>query len=151
MDELERLALLELEQMAHLCAKDMKFYKGLFDALEALNMARDNFVLKTLLEKGVVTFKPHGNSMTPKIDSGDQVVVKKVSAKALRVGDAVYAKVKGAYYLHLLTAIGQDGYQISNNHGHVNGWAKAESVFGVCVQVKEKVLISDEELKEREK
>jgi signal peptidase I len=137
--------------MARLCAKDMKFYKGLFDALEALNMARDNFVLKTLLEKGVVTFKPHGNSMTPKIDSGDQVIVKKVSAKALRVGDAVYAKVKGSYYLHLLSAIdeSQGRYQISNNHGHVNGWVNADNIFGVCVEVKDAVVLSDEAIEKR--
>ena len=114
-------------------------------------MARRNFVLETLLEKGEVTFKPHGNSMTPRIDSGDQVVVKKVEVSLLRVGDAVYAKVKGNYYLHLLSAIdeSQDRYQISNNHGHVNGWVNAENVFGVCVQVKDKVILSEQELEKR--
>lgn len=114
-------------------------------------MARENFVLKTLLEKGEVTWKPHGNSMTGKIDSGDQVVVKQVSIKALRVGDAVYAKVKGSYYLHLLSAIDttQNRYQISNNHGHVNGWVNAENVFGLCVKVKDKVVVSDEEIQKR--
>jgi hypothetical protein len=114
-------------------------------------MARENFVLKTLLEKGEVTWKPHGNSMTPKIDSGDQVVVKKAPASACRVGDAVYAKVKGNYYLHLLSAIDetQNRYQISNNHGHVNGWVTAENVYGLCTKVKDKVIISDEELQKR--
>lgn len=114
-------------------------------------MARRNFVLETLLEKGEVTFKPHGNSMTPKIASGDQVKVKKVVASQLRVGDAVYAKVKGNYYLHLLSAIdeSQNRYQISNNHGHVNGWVNAENVFGVCVQIKEEIILSDEDLLNR--
>lgn len=114
-------------------------------------MARENFVLKTLLEKGEVTWKPHGNSMTPKIDSGDQVVVKQVPASACRVGDAVYAKVKGNYYLHLLSAIDEthNRYQISNNHGHVNGWVNAENVYGLCTKVKDKVIISDEELQKR--
>jgi hypothetical protein len=114
-------------------------------------MARENFVLKTLLEKGEVTFKPHGNSMTPKINSGEQVVVKKVDLKAVRAGDAVYAKVKGSYYLHLLSAIdeSQNRYQISNNHGYVNGWVNAEHVYGLCVKVLDKVLVSDEELVKR--
>lgn len=114
-------------------------------------MARENFVLKTLLEKGEVTWKPHGNSMTGKIDSGDQVVVKQVPLAALRVGDAVYAKVKGTHYLHLLTAIDVAGnrYQISNNHGHVNGWASGENVFGLCVKVKDRVVVSEEDLKKR--
>jgi len=114
-------------------------------------MARRNFVLETLLDKGEVTWKPHGNSMTPKINSGDQVRVKKVDVKALRVGDAVYAKVKGNYYLHLLSAIDESKgrYQISNNHGHVNGWVAEDAVFGVCVQVEEKVILSDQDLTKR--
>jgi signal peptidase I len=114
-------------------------------------MARDNFVLKTLLADGIVVWSPHGNSMTPKINSGDEVVIKKVEAKALRTDDIVYAKVKGNYYLHLLSAIDETKgrYQISNNHGHVNGWVSADNVFGVCVKVKEKILISDEDLKKR--
>ncbi len=115
-------------------------------------MARENFVLKTLLEKGEVTWKPHGNSMTGKIDSGDQVVVKKVPVSALRVGDAVYAKVKGNYYLHLLSAIDEskNRYQISNNHGYVNGWVSAENVYGLCVKVKDTVIVSDEEILKRQ-
>lgn len=114
-------------------------------------MARENFVLKTLLDKGEIIFKPHGNSMVPKIHSGDQVVVKQVDPKLCRVGDAVYAKVKGSYYLHLLSAIdeSQNRYQISNNHGYVNGWVTAENVYGLCVQVNEKILISEDELKKR--
>lgn len=114
-------------------------------------MARENFVLKTLLEKGEVTWKPHGNSMTPRMESGDQVRVKQVDPHILKVGDIVYAKVKGSYYLHLLSAIdeSQDRYQISNNHGHVNGWVTADKVYGVCVQVKEKIILSDQELKKR--
>lgn len=114
-------------------------------------MPRENFVLKTLLEKGEVSWKPHGNSMTPRIDSGDQVVVKKIDPKLLEVGDIVYAKVKGSYYLHLLSSIdeSQDRYQISNNHGHVNGWVTSDKVYGVCVQVKENIILSDQELKKR--
>ncbi len=114
-------------------------------------MARENFVLKTLLEKGEVTWKPHGNSMTPRMESGDQVRVKQVDPHILKVGDIVYAKVKGSYYLHLLSAIdeSQDRYQISNNHGHVNGRVTADKVYGVCVQVKEKIILSDQELKKR--
>lgn len=114
-------------------------------------MSRKNFVLDTLLEKGEVVWKPRGNSMTPKIDSGDQVAIKKVPASACRIGDIVYAKVKSNYYLHLLSAIDetQRRYQISNNHGHVNGWVNADAVFGICVQVKDKIILSEEELQER--
>lgn len=112
-------------------------------------MGRENFVLNTLLEKGEVVFSPHGNSMTPKIESGDEVVVKK--SPTYKAGDIVYVKVKGTYYLHLLSAVdeSQDRYQISNNKGHVNGWVKADAIFGVCVKVKEKVLLTDADLSAR--
>jgi signal peptidase I len=114
-------------------------------------MARENFVLKALLEKGEAIWKPHGNSMTPRIASGDQVVVKKVAPSLLKVGDIVYAKVKGSYYLHLLSAIDEskNRFQISNNHGYVNGWVTADKVYGVCVQVKENIILSDQELDDR--
>jgi hypothetical protein len=83
--------------------------------------------------------------MTPRIDSGDQVVVKKVDPILLKAGDIVYAKVKGSYYLHLLTAIdeSQNRFQISNNHGRVNGWVPADKVYGVCVQVRDKIILSN--------
>lgn len=115
-------------------------------------MARDNFILKTLREKGEVTFSPHGNSMTPKINSGDEVRVVQVNEKVYRVGDIAYCKVKGNVYLHLITAIDESKskrFQISNNHGHVNGWTQAGNMYGVCVQVKDKILISQHEIHER--
>lgn len=119
-------------------------------------MARENFVLKTLQEKGEVTWKPKGNSMSPRIHSGDQVKVIICDPLAYRVGDAVYAKVKGNYYLHLLTAIDTSTgtgynarYQISNNHGHVNGWTDGKNMFGICVLVKEKVILTNQQISDR--
>lgn len=114
-------------------------------------MSRPNQILKTLQEKGEVSFKPHGNSMTPKINSGDLVRVKAVSSSAYRVGDIVYCKVSGSYLLHLLTAIDypKSRFQISNNHGHVNGWISNQAIYGVCIEVAGKVLISEEVLKQR--
>ena len=119
-------------------------------------MARENFVLKTLQEQGVAIWKPKGNSMTPKIHSGDEVKVIICDPLAYRVGDIVYAKVRGNFYLHLLTAIDASvgtGYfsrfQISSNHGHINGWTEAKNMFGICVQVKEKVILTETQLMER--
>jgi hypothetical protein len=68
-------------------------------------MPRENFVLKTLLEKGEVTFKPYGNSMTGKINSGDQAVVKQVPVYALRVGDSAINHIKGLVGLPSLSVI----------------------------------------------
>lgn len=112
-------------------------------------MARENFILKTLLEAGEVIWEPRGNSMTPKIDSGDRVIIKKLPANIVQVGDIVYAKVKGKYYLHLVSAIEQDRYLIKNAHGWENGWTKGDNVFGICVQVKDRILLSDKDIEKR--
>jgi len=111
-------------------------------------MARENFVLKTLLEKREVIFKPHGNSMTPKIYSGDKVKVISADSWSYRLGDIVYAKVNGNYYLHLLTGIDAsvDKFQISNNHGHVNGWTNMKNVFGICAEINDKVILTKKDI-----
>lgn len=80
-----------------------------------------------------VTLKPHGNSMTPIIHSGQQIVLSPVSG-AIKKGDIVLAKVKGRYFIHKVTAVGDDGaYQISNNHGHVNGWSR--QIYGRVTEI----------------
>ena len=111
-------------------------------------MSRPNQVLKTLQEKGEVSFKPHGSSMVPKINSGDLVKVKAVPSSTYRVGDIVYCKVKGSYYLHLLTAIdvSKAKYQISNNKNHINGWIGEQSLFGICIEVAGRIIVSAERL-----
>lgn len=89
-----------------------------------------------LLKQGqTVKFRPHGNSMQPRIESGQLVTVVPFTGHA-NVGDVVLCKVEGRQWLHLVTAVGSDGrYQISNNKGHVNGWCPASAVYGVLTQV----------------
>jgi hypothetical protein len=115
-------------------------------------MGRINVVLKALQEFPYeIQWKPKGNSMTPRIVSGAPVKVKRVDISVYRVGDVAYAKVRGAYYLHLITAIDETKgrYQISNNHGHVNGWTSGEHLYGLLVEVSDKVVVSDEEIEKR--
>lgn len=45
-----------------------------------------------------VSFRPHGNSMTPKIKSGQLVTVQPCKLEDLKKGDAAFCKVKGCYY-----------------------------------------------------
>ena len=88
-----------------------------------------------LLEDGK-TFETSekGNSMIPLIKSGQKHVLTPIQLKDVIVGDIVFAKVKGSYFTHLVTAIdAKKGIQISNNHGHVNGWTKA--VFGKVINI----------------
>jgi phage repressor protein C with HTH and peptisase S24 domain len=86
-----------------------------------------------LQEGQTVQFRPRGDSMTPRIHSGDLVTVSP-DVSDLQVGDIVLCRVKGNYYLHLISAkLPRGRYQISNNQGHVNG--NASAVFGKVIRV----------------
>lgn len=76
---------------------------------------------KQVLVRGI------GNSMTPILRSGEVNWVVPISEDVpLEKGDVVLAKVHGNVYMHKITAVKNAKknklYQISNNHGHVNGW-----------------------------
>jgi phage repressor protein C with HTH and peptisase S24 domain len=90
-------------------------------------------VLEKLQDGKEVQFRPHGNSMTPKVKSGDLVTLIPVTIEELVKEDIAFAKVNGYYYLHLVTAVKDGQVQISNNHGHVNGWTR--KVFGKLTKV----------------
>lgn len=86
-----------------------------------------------------VSFRPRGNSMTPRIRSGDLVTVEPCKIDELKVDDVVLCRVRGHAYLHLVTALQPRpkpmrwSAQISNNHGRVNGWTM--NVYGKVVKV----------------
>lgn len=78
-----------------------------------------------------VQFRPRGNSMLPKIKSGQLCTV--VPADEADPGDVVLCRVKGSEYLHLVKAREGDRYLIGNNKGRLNGWTRA--IFGKLVGV----------------
>ncbi len=82
-----------------------------------------------------VECRPSGNSMTPIIKSRQLVTVSPVDPAAIRKGDVVLAKVGGRYLLHKVSALRGDRVQISNNHGHVNGWTSRAQVYGIVSAV----------------
>lgn len=73
--------------------------------------------------------------MSPRIESGQLCTVAPVTATDLAVGDVVLCKVRGAEYLHLVTAVDGSRFQIGNNRGHTNGWVGAHAIFGRLVKV----------------
>lgn len=88
-----------------------------------------------LLGGETVQFRPRGNSMSGKIDSGRLCTVEPVDPAALAVGDVVLCKVNGREYLHLIKAIQGDRFQIGNNRGRVNGWISPNAILGKRVRV----------------
>jgi hypothetical protein len=82
-----------------------------------------------------VSFRPRGNSMSGKIESGQLCTVVPVNSATLEVGDIVLCKVNGREYLHLIKAIQGPRFQIGNNRGRINGWVSATAIFGKLVAV----------------
>lgn len=95
---------------------------------------RRNYKLEKLQAGETVTTSEKGNSMVPLIRSGQEHILEPATWESVEVGDIAYAKVHGRFFTHLVTAKNDDkGCQISNNHGHVNGWTK--QVYGKVIKV----------------
>lgn len=100
-------------------------------------MSWATFHIQALKEGKTVKFRPRGNSMEPRIKSGNLCEVKPIKDySTIKVGDVVLCKVKGNQYLHLVSALDSNGrFQISNNKGFVNGWISSNAVFGKLISV----------------
>ena len=98
----------------------------------------DQYIVR-LTRGETVSFRPRGNSMVGKIDSGDLCTVDPLGDHALALGDIVLCRVRGAHYLHLVKAIRGDGadarYQIGNNRGGINGWIGRAQIYGRLLRV----------------
>lgn len=90
------------------------------------------YEIDQLLAGKEVSFRPVGNSMTPRIQSG-QLVTFSPDVSNIETGDIVLCKVHGNIMVHLVSAIQGERYQISNNHGHVNGWTK--KIYGKVIRI----------------
>jgi hypothetical protein len=89
-----------------------------------------------LLRSGqTVSFRPKGQSMSGRIESGQLCTVVPVDPATLHVGDIVLCKVGGNEYLHLVKAVDGTRFQIGNNRGFINGWIGPNAIYGKCVRV----------------
>lgn len=81
-----------------------------------------------------VSFRPRGNSMQPKIESGQLCTVEPLGASPVP-GDILLCTVEGRQFLHLCTAVRGAQYQISNNKNFVNGWTTIKQIHGILVKI----------------
>ena len=80
-----------------------------------------------------VQFRPHGPSMSGKIESGQLCTVEPCDVHDVQIGDIVLCKVHGSEFLHIVKAMRPGSVLIGNNRGHTNGWTR--QVYGKCVRV----------------
>lgn len=77
----------------------------------------------------IENYREGGNSMLPLIKSRQPVNIYPKDRDPVQ-GDIVFCKVHGKFFMHLVSAVDGDRVQISNNHGHVNGWTSKSKVYG---------------------
>jgi len=80
-----------------------------------------------------VQFRPHGNSMSGRINDGDLVTVVPCNAEEVTIDDVVLCRVRGCDYLHIVKAVRPRQVLIGNNKGKINGWTS--QVYGRVVEV----------------
>lgn len=96
-----------------------------------------NAELLKLLQDGkpLLGHSEGGNSMVPLIRSRQPVDIYPADPDKIELGDIVIARVKGKIWCHLVSAADAKRVQISNNHGHVNGWTTRDKIYGIIVAV----------------
>ncbi len=80
----------------------------------------------------------YGQSMMPIIRSGQSVKVTPMTEEVtLEKDDIVFCKVNRHFYIHKISAIknNNNSYQISNNHGHINGWISRKQIYGKVIEI----------------
>jgi phage repressor protein C with HTH and peptisase S24 domain len=93
---------------------------------------------KDLASGKVVSFRPKGNSMSPKIESGQLVTVEPIQDYSkLKKGDIVFCKVKGNHYVHLVQAVDEKRFLIGNNKKGINGTVGEGQIFGKVISVED--------------
>ncbi len=91
--------------------------------------------LKELKKGEFIITSEKGNSMTPLFMSGEKHKLTPITLDECNVGDAVFCKVKGNYYTHLvLSKDNKRGALIGNAHGKVNGWTR--NVYGKAFKIR---------------
>ena len=88
-----------------------------------------------LNDGNTVSFRPRGNSMKGKIESGQLCTVEPTDPESLARGDIVLCTVRGRSYLHLVKAVQGKRFQIGNNRGRINGWIGGRSIHGKLIKI----------------
>ena len=106
-------------------------------------MSWAGYATKMLKEGKEVAVRPRGNSMMPKVHSGQEVILAPYPpGQEPEVNDIVLVRCKGRVYLHLVKArrggAKDRQYQIGNNKGRINGWVSRKAVYGQAIELRPK-------------
>lgn len=93
-----------------------------------------NYKLNRLLKGETFVTHESGNSMSPRLKSGEEHRIAPAKWEDVEIDDIVYCKVNGRFYTHLVKAKDSSkGCLIGNNKGRLNGWTK--QVYGRVIEI----------------
>jgi len=94
----------------------------------------NNYKLEKLINDETIITTARGNSMQPRIKSGQKHKIVPAQWFDVGVGDIVYCKVKNNYYTHIVKKLDKKlGCLIGNNRGNINEWTK--NIYGRVVKI----------------
>ena len=102
-------------------------YEGTADAVTANHLKRGEICKVTNYDRFMIPILKPGQSVICVIVTENTILHK---------NNIVLCKIDGKYYLRKITAI-KNGvtYQISDNHGHIEGFISKKNIFGVVVEI----------------
>lgn len=95
-----------------------------------MNVTKQAMVERLKNGETIYRYKEGGNSMVPLIYSRQAVDIRPVDKK-IEPGDIAFCRIGRRFFTHLVTAVDGNRVQISNNHGHVNGWTHERNIYGL--------------------
>jgi len=101
---------------------------------------RYKYEAERLLVGETVIFQPKGDSMSGKIESGQEVRLRPLKENESQEGDIALCKLRKLRMLHLVVAREEDKYIIGNNRGEINGTIDRGAIFGKAIFVAGKAL-----------
>ena len=117
-----------------------------------LRYQRNVLIKSQLLEGKSVVYRSSGNSLWPRVQSGQKCTFIPVRAAGqklqqlgvyLHVGDIVFCEVqpRDRFFAHEIKEIETikwvTYYSIGNARGHINGWCEAKHIYGKLVGVED--------------
>ena len=103
---------------------------------------RNRLVKAHLLEGDTVSFRSSGNSLYPRVISGDSCTYEPIANHDLiQLGDIEFCEVQpdDRFYAHIVKRIGefegQRCFTIANISGRENGWCFDEHIYGKLIHV----------------
>lgn len=90
-------------------------------------------LIHELESQSEASMRCYGNSMTPIIKSGSLITFQKCTEP--EINEKVMCRIGQKWIdCHLVTAYNEKrGWQISNNHGHINGWTK--NIYAKAIRI----------------